>query len=55
MDKYRKAVVAALGAGLTVAQTALPLTDVQRGWVVVALAAVTAAAVYVVPNGKTQA
>lgn len=50
MGKYSKAIVATLGAALTAAQTALPLTPIQHGWVTVALAALTAVAVYAVEN-----
>jgi hypothetical protein len=50
MGRYAKAIVAVLGAVLTTAQTAVPMSQTAHGWVTVALAGVTAAAVYVVPN-----
>jgi len=53
--KYAKALAAIIGAALTAAQTALELTPSQHGWVVVALATLTAITVYVVPNTDTTA
>lgn len=48
--KYAKALVAVLGAALAAAQTAIPMSDTAHGYVTVAIAALTAAAVYLVPN-----
>lgn len=50
MGRYAKGIVAALGAALTVAQTALPMSPAAHGWVTVILAGLTAASVYLVPN-----
>lgn len=54
MSKYRKFIVAALAAGLTAAQTALPLTPVQHAWVGIALAALGALGVLGVANATEQ-
>lgn len=54
LAQYRKFIVAAVAAGLTAAQTALPLTPLGHGWVTVALATVGALAVAAVPNKQTQ-
>lgn len=48
--RYAKAIAAVLGAGLTAAAQALPLTPTQQGWVTVGIAVCTSAAVYLVPN-----
>lgn len=50
MSKYAKAIVATLGAAAVAAQQALPLTEVQHGWLTVGIAALTALSVYLVPN-----
>jgi len=48
--RYAKGIVAAIAAGLTVAQQVLPLTPTQHGAVAIALAVAGALAVYLVPN-----
>jgi hypothetical protein len=48
--QYAKAIAAALSAGLTAAQTALPMSSTAHGWVTVALAVAGLVAVYSVPN-----
>lgn len=53
MSKYRKFIVAAVSAALTAAQTALPLTPVQHGWVTVVLAALGAVGVAAIANTET--
>lgn len=50
MGKYAKAIVATLGAALVTAQQALPMSAEAHGWLTVAIAALTALTVYVVPN-----
>ncbi len=52
--RYAKGIVAALTAGLEVAQTTLPLTPAQHNAVAIALAVLGAAAVYLVPNKPAQ-
>lgn len=52
--EYAKFIAALGGAGLIAAQQALPLSPVEHGWVSVALAVVTAALVYRVPNKKPE-
>jgi hypothetical protein len=54
LAEYRKFAIAALFAGLTAAQTALPLTQLQHGWVTVALASLAALGVVAVPNKQPQ-
>jgi len=53
MGKYAKAIVATLGAALAAAQTAIPMSDSAHGWVTVAIAALTALTVYLVPNSDS--
>lgn len=50
LPKYAKALVAAGTAGLLAAQTAIPMSTTDHGWVTVILAALGALAVYQVPN-----
>lgn len=50
MGKYSKAIIAVATAALMALQQALPLTDTQRGWVTVVLAALGVFGVYAVPN-----
>lgn len=54
LAKYNKFWVAALTAGLTAAQTELPLTPLEHGWVTVALATLGALGVAAVPNKQPQ-
>jgi hypothetical protein len=54
LARYNKFYVAAATAGLEAAQTALPLTQLEHGWVTVALAALGALGVAAVPNKPTQ-
>lgn len=46
MNKYLKAIVAVLGAGVTIAQTVWPANH----WQEVVTASITAVLVYLVPN-----
>jgi hypothetical protein len=55
VTKYAKAIVAILFAGLTAAQTALPMSDTAHSYVAVALALLGAAGVYLVPNKQPDA
>lgn len=48
--RYAKALVAVLTAGLTAAQSALPMSDSAHAYVAVGLAVLGAVTVYAVPN-----
>lgn len=50
LARYNKFFAAALAAALEAAQTALPLTELEHGWVTVALAAIGALGVAAIPN-----
>lgn len=50
LTQYAKALAAAGVAGLTAAQTAIPMSTAAHGWVTVALAVAGAVAVWWVPN-----
>ena len=54
MGKYAKAIVATLGAALVAAQQAVPMSETAHGWVTVAIAALTALTVYLVPNAEPE-
>lgn len=50
MDKYRKAIMAAIVAGLIAMQSLLPLTTTEHSWISIVLAVLGALGVYQVPN-----
>lgn len=50
MLRYAKALAAAVAAGLTAAQTAIPMSTAAHGWVTVALAVLATVAVWATPN-----
>jgi hypothetical protein len=54
LSPYTKAVVAVVATALTTAQQVIPMSPATHDWVAVALAALGALGVYLVPNAPKE-